>query len=255
MKSANLKNAVFLTLTLGAAVVMIFSVILSGIRETDLSLMVANPELKPAFLVNGNIPPFDPAFFRIRPVDMAQIPLAARFDQPLGSEHGALTYEAQPFERMNREQGGIHLGSDLNGIGGNDSDSVRAIADGRVIFTGDAGISWGKMIILAHVMPHTGEITQSVYGHLLKSDVTAGMSVHRGDRIASLGKSDGEHKAHLHFEVRTSASINPAEEYFTEPLNREPPENFLKENRGAADFLLNPAMTPGKSEDEPVRLQ
>lgn len=38
--------------------------------------------------------PFDPAFLRLSPLEIAGLPLAVRFDQPMSSEHGALTYNA-----------------------------------------------------------------------------------------------------------------------------------------------------------------
>ena len=85
--------------------------------------------------------PFDPALLRLSAAETAALPLAARFDHPLGSEHGALTYNARPF-RMAR-----HLGDDLNGIGGGNSDlgdPVHAIAAGRVVYAGEPGPGWGK---------------------------------------------------------------------------------------------------------------
>lgn len=56
--------------------------------------------------------PLDTAFNRLTPLQIATLPQAVRFDAPMGSERGALTYNAQPF-RITR-----HLGDDLNGIGG-----------------------------------------------------------------------------------------------------------------------------------------
>src|SRR3954462_873654 len=42
------------------------------------------------------------------PLELASIPTASRFDFPLGSEHGALAYNAQHFTDNH------HLGDDLN---------------------------------------------------------------------------------------------------------------------------------------------
>src|SRR5207248_8541958 len=58
----------------------------------------------------------DPAFQIPSPFELASLPLATRFDFPLGSEHGALAYNAQRFTENH------HLGDDLNGIGGGKSD-------------------------------------------------------------------------------------------------------------------------------------
>ena len=97
--------------------------------------------------------PLDPAFVRLTPLEMATLPLATRFDMPMGSEHGALTYNARAF-RVER-----HLGDDLNGIGGGNSDlgdAVYAAGAGRVVYAGSPGPGWGKMILIAHRLPDSG---------------------------------------------------------------------------------------------------
>src|SRR5881392_3147886 len=85
----------------------------------------------------------DPAFQVPSPFELASLPAATRFDFPLGSEHGALTYNAQRFAENH------HLGDDLNGIGGENSDlgdPIYAVADGRVLLARDAGPGWGNVI-------------------------------------------------------------------------------------------------------------
>ncbi len=81
--------------------------------------------------------PLDAAFIRLSPAEVAALPTAVRFDAPMGTESGAFTYNAQRF-RVNR-----HLGDDLNGIGGWNSDlgdPVYASGVGKVIYA--AG--WGQ---------------------------------------------------------------------------------------------------------------
>jgi len=185
-------------------------------------------------------PPFDPAFQRMSPVDVVRLPLAARFDAPMGSEHGALTYNAQPF-RINR-----HLGDDLNGIGGLNSDlgdAVYASGFGRVVYAGVPGPGWGKMIILAHRVREADKtrVIQTVYAHLDQIFVKPDQVVQRGKKIGTVGTADGQYLAHLHFEVREGPYVNPGVGYADAPLNRLSPERFLAEHRGAPVDLLNPA--------------
>jgi murein DD-endopeptidase MepM/ murein hydrolase activator NlpD len=191
-------------------------------------------------LRNHSQPPFDPAFHRLSPVEVAGLPLATRFDAPMGSEHGALTYNAQPF-RANR-----HLGDDLNGIGGQNSDlgdAVYASGFGRVVYEGVPGPGWGKMIILAHRVREAEKtrVIQTIYAHLDQILVKPDQVVQRGEKIGTVGTADGQYLAHLHFEVREGPYVNPGVGYADAPLNRLSPERFLAEYRGAADDLLNPA--------------
>jgi hypothetical protein len=188
-------------------------------------------------------PPFDPAFDRLSPVEVARLPLATRFDTPMGSEHGALTYNAQPF-RINR-----HLGDDLNGIGGLNSDlgdAVYASGFGRVVYVGVPGPGWGKMVILSHRVREAEKtrVIQTVYAHLDQILVKQDQVVQRGEKIGTVGTADGQYLAHLHFEVREGPYVNPGVGYADAPLNRLSPERFLVEHRGAGDDLLNPAPTP-----------
>jgi hypothetical protein len=75
------------------------------------------------------------------PFELASLPTAARFDFPLGSENGAMAYNAQRFTENH------HLGDDLNGIGGEDSDlgdPIYAVADGLVLLARDGGSGLGE---------------------------------------------------------------------------------------------------------------
>lgn len=183
--------------------------------------------------------PFDPAFLRLSPAEIAALPLAVRFDHPLGSQNAALTYNAQPF-RTTR-----HLGDDLNGIGGENSDlgdPVYAAGAGRVVFAGVAGPGWGNMVILAHRVadPDGEHIIQTVYAHLDQIVAKGGQLVERGDRIGNVGTAGGLYFAHLHFEVREGPYVNPSVGYADSPLNRLSPEHFLAAHRGAPPEQLNP---------------
>lgn len=183
--------------------------------------------------------PLDPAFVRLTPLEVATLPLAVRFDMPMGSEQGALTYNARPF-RIAR-----HLGDDLNGIGGGNSDlgdAVHAAGAGRVVYAGSPGPGWGKMILIAHRLPdgdELGPVVQTMYAHLESIQVQTGQNVQRGDKIGTVGTAEGAYLAHLHFEVRLGPYINPGQGYADTPLNRVAPEQFIRAHRGATDELLN----------------
>ena len=95
-----------------------------------------------------------PAFRVASAMELASLPTATRFDFPLGSENGAMAYNAQPFTE-NR-----HLGDDLNGIGGENSDlgdPIYAIADGRVLLAREEGPGWGNVIVILHAYIENGE--------------------------------------------------------------------------------------------------
>src|SRR5256885_13609622 len=96
----------------------------------------------------------DPAFRVPSPLELESIPTATHFDFPLGNENGAMAYNAQRFT------GNKHLGDDLNGIGGENSDSgdpIYAIADGRGLLARDGGAGWGNVVILLHAHLGNGE--------------------------------------------------------------------------------------------------
>src|SRR5690349_18719189 len=134
----------------------------------------------------------DPAFQVPSPFELASLPAATRFDFPLGSEHGALTYNAQRFTENH------HLGDDLNGIGGENSDlgdPIYAVADGRVLLARDGGSGWGNVVIVLHALEDNGTryYVQSYYGHCEEILVNAGEDVRRGQQIATVGTANGQY--------------------------------------------------------------
>ena len=121
----------------------------------------------------------DPAFRMLSPLELASIPTATHFDFPLGNENGAMAYNAQRFTENK------HLGDDLNGIGGENSDlgdPIYAIADGRVLLARDGGPGWGNIVILLHAYLENGErkYVESYYGHVQDILVHPGETVKRG---------------------------------------------------------------------------
>lgn len=159
---------------------------------------------------------FDPAFAVASPIEMVKAPTVDHFDYPVGTRHGGLTYNAQPFF-TNR-----HLGDDLNGIGGQNSDlgdPVYAISDGLVIFAGWPSDGWGNVIILQHELAN-GQLVQTFYGHLDTMNVPVGSIVRRGQEIGTIGAADGRYLAHLHLEIRRYPTIDVGGGYADSRLGR-----------------------------------
>jgi hypothetical protein len=196
------------------------------------------------------------------PLELAALPTATRFDYPLGSEHGALAYNAQKFTE-NR-----HLGDDLNGIGGENSDlgdPVYVVADGRVLLAREGGPGWGKVIIVLHAYLKDGLRTyvQSYYAHAETILVHAGENVQRGQKIATVGTGDGRYFAHLHFEMREFSTPFIGAGYRDDTRGWIDPSAFIAGHRGAPDDDVGrveikgnetsspedkPSSTPGESE-------
>lgn len=208
------------------------------------------PRMTPLPVSATELKPFDPAFLRLSPAEIAALPLAVRFDPPLGSEHAGMTYNAQPF-RITR-----HLGDDLNGIGGENSDlgdAIYSAGAGRVVYTGSPGTGWGQMVIIAHRIAEpvdADRVIQTVYAHLQEIFVRPNQIVQRGEPIGTVGTANGQYLAHLHFEIREGPYINPSVGYADVPLNRLSPERFLAEHRGAPLDQLNPPPHPRAAEVE-----
>ena len=163
-----------------------------------------------------------------------RLPTAARFDFPIGTENGAFAYNAQPFTD-NR-----HLGDDLNGIGGENSDlgdPVFAVADGEVIFAAEAGPGWGNVIIVLHAYEENGvrKFVQSYYGHVETILVVPKQEVHRGEQIATIGTAEGKYWAHLHFEMREFSTPFIGPGYREDTRGWINPSAFIAAHRGAPD--------------------
>lgn len=190
---------------------------------------------------------FDPRWLRSGAVTLARVPVAAGFGWPLGNARGAFVYDAQRFGS------GGHLGADLNGIGGWDSDRgdpVFAAGDGLVVRAGNAGGKWGGLVILAHRL-EDGVLMQTLYGHLDRIDVSVGQILSRGEPLGSVGDGGGAWLPHLHFEVRRGIWLDPGTGYGADVEGREDPAAFLRRHAAGPGGWL-PA--PG-SVEAPVKLR
>ena len=84
---------------------------------------------------------------------------------------------------------------------------VRAVADGKVIYSGDDLSLYGNMIIIEH------KTFISVYAYNARNFVKLGQKVKQGQKIAEVGIKPDEGKCALHFEIRTKdgSLLNPLE--------------------------------------------
>tara|TARA_B110000014_G_C20095518_1_gene574170 strand:+ start:531 stop:1424 length:894 start_codon:yes stop_codon:yes gene_type:complete len=242
----NLRVAVPVTIFSTVLIVFCLWVLKKTPLEQKWVILRDYDDWRPFFVSEQSQDSFDDAFSFVRPIEAAMTPRATRFDSPLGSENGALTYNAQPFMNFNSGFGSNHLADDLNGIGGMNTDlgdNIFAVAAGRVIYAADAGESWGNVVIIEHVVGESRarRMLQSVYAHLGKFFVASGALVQRGDIIGEVGNAKGRYPAHLHFEMRESDIANPGEGYSKYKLNRVNPSYTITRLRGAKGDLLNRA--------------
>ncbi len=242
----NLRVAVPVTLFSTVLIVFCLWVLKKTPLEQKWVILRDYDDWRPFLVPEQSRDSYDDAFSFVRPIDAALTPRATRFDSPLGSENGALTYNAQPFMNFNSGFGSNHLADDLNGIGGMNTDlgdKVFAVAAGRVIYAADAGEGWGNLVIIEHVVgePRARRMLQSVYAHLGKFFVVSGALVQRGDIIGEVGNANGRYPAHLHFEMRESDIADPGEGYSKHKLNRINPSDTIAKLRGAKEDLLNRA--------------
>lgn len=172
-----------------------------------------------------------------------QVPVVSKLDTPMGSENGALVYNAQKFWEMNEKRGGHHSGDDLNGIGGMNTDlgdPVFAAGDGLVVFAGEPSPGWGNIVVLAH-RDENGRPLRTMYAHLLDIRTSLGSLVARGEIIGTVGTASGHYPAHLHFEASESDGIPIGAGYLGKPLARLDPAEFIASMHNPGPDGISPA--------------
>lgn len=134
------------------------------------------------------------------------IPISDGFDYPISNskrvteaKDGDGWYVARNFGESE------HLGEDWNKESGGNTDCglpVYAASKGMIVFAGEAGPGWGKIIIVRHRLAD-GTLIETLYGHLSSIARLSGV-VERRERIGQIGDADGAYPCHLHFELRSS---------------------------------------------------
>jgi lipoprotein NlpD len=91
-------------------------------------------------------------------------------------------------------------------IAGRSGESVRAAADGEVVYSGNGLIGYGELVIIKH----SGEFL-SAYGHNRRRLVREGERVRGGQQIGEMGRT-GAAVDQLHFEIRRAGRpVDPLE--------------------------------------------
>lgn len=217
----------------------------SGVRSLRTAQEADAPDGEPReFESCWFVPPFDHRLELLSGIDRFRVPFANRLDYPMGTAHGAFTYNAQSFWELNQQRGGRHTGDDLNGIGGMNSDlgdPVHAIGNGLVIYAGEPDPSWGKTLLIAHRLPD-GRILQSMYSHLQAITVPLDEQVVRGQSIGRVGNAGGKYLAHLHFELHEANGPTLGAGYVNYRTNRLDPTGTVQANRNADPDNLGPSI-------------
>jgi murein DD-endopeptidase MepM/ murein hydrolase activator NlpD len=82
---------------------------------------------------------------------------------------------------------------------------VLASADGEVIFVGDEGKTYGRMVMIRHA-----DNILTIYAHLDRIDVEKGARVRTRDAIGTVGETGRTESPQLHFQVRRGREVeNP----------------------------------------------
>lgn len=81
-------------------------------------------------------------------------------------------------------------------IAGNMGQSIFAVSDGKIVYSGAGLRGYGKMVIIKHNKKYL-----TAYAHLSLISVKEGDTVRQGQKIAEMGNTDSE-DIKLHFELR-----------------------------------------------------
>jgi len=109
-----------------------------------------------------------------------------------------------PYGRRKHPRSGeeeFHSGIDISAPPGT---SVRATADGIVIFSGWGG-SNGRLVVLEH-----GFGFRTFYAHNKENTVAVGQKIKRGDIVAYVGSTGNATGPHIHYEIwKDGRHVNP----------------------------------------------
>ena len=148
---------------------------------------------------------------RLRAENRSNAPAAASKSSIRTSDLGRLDWpvDGDIIYRFGRVVNPNNTTTRWNGIGiaADAGTAVKAIADGEVVLAEPIG-TYGLTVIVQH-----GGGDYSVYGSLANAAVKVGAAVRKGQTVGTVGATDPDLPAHLHFEIRRDrgAAVDPLE--------------------------------------------
>ena len=111
--------------------------------------------------------------------------------------HGGIVTRGYGTSRIPTSEAAVfHSGVD---IAQNPDKTNYAVANGRVVFAGDAGEA-GNMVVIDHGIDENGRDVRTVYTHNASLYVLTGQTVAAGEAIGETGQTGQATGVHLHFE-------------------------------------------------------
>ncbi len=142
------------------------------------------------------------------PAQVPSAPLNRRAGRPAAvtaSSIGSIRWQWPASGPSSRAAAGSgREGIEIRGLAGQ---PVRAAAAGKVVYTGDGLVGYGRLIIIQH-----DEVYLSAYAHNRRLLVREGTEVRGGQPIAEMGNT-GTREVKLYFEIRRDGKPVPPLEY------------------------------------------
>jgi len=159
-----------------------------------------------------------------------ELPVAWRFDYPVGRPDAEGFYNAQGFGEN------FHLGEDWNIVGSAREDlgaPVHSVADGVVSAAVDMKGGWGNVVrVVHHIRENRRSFwVESYYAHLDEIHVEVGDAVRRGTTLGTIGDAHGVYLPHLHFEMRSAPDLPFGPGYSTVSDGYLDPSAFIDAHR------------------------
>ena len=125
-------------------------------------------------------------------------PVAPMFPAFVPPDWQITTRHLQSMRHVSGYEREKHIGVDIN-RGGNNADlglPVYSCADGTVVYAQVAPGNWGRLVCILHTDNSTFR-----YAHLQEIHVSSGENVKRGQKIGTIGNSNGRFEAHIHMDA------------------------------------------------------